>query len=35
MNYAGITVIADCVFYNTFGRSGGAISMTEGGALFA
>ena len=35
MNYAGLTIVTNCVFYNNFGRKGGAISMNEGGGLFA
>ena len=35
MNYAALAIVKNCVFYNNFGSQGGAISMTEGGALFA
>ena len=35
MNYIGFTFVQNCVFYNNFGSEGGAISLSEGGGLFA
>ena len=33
MNYAGVTIVENCTFYNNIGTKGGVINMEEGGAL--
>ena len=33
MNYAAITIVENCIFYNNIGSIGGSINMEEGGQL--